>query len=70
VACSGDTHFSFLNPQGPVADAQRWYFYEVLGVMAVLVAGPIFLLLPFFAWRYRYGCRHQHFATKYFSSRL
>jgi cytochrome o ubiquinol oxidase subunit 2 len=49
AACDGGTHLSFLDPQGPVADAQRWHFYEVLGVMAVLVAGPIFLLLPFFA---------------------
>ena len=54
AACAGDAHLTFLNPQGPIADAQRWHFYEVLGVMAVLVAGPIFLLLPFFAWRYRY----------------
>ncbi len=54
AACADDTHLTFLNPQGPIADAQRWHFYEVLGVMAVLVAGPIFLLLPFFAWRYRY----------------
>ena len=55
AACDGHTHLTFLNPQGPVADAQRWHFYEVLGIMAVLVAGPISLLLPFFAWRYRYG---------------
>ena len=55
AGCDGGTHLTFLNPQGPVADAQRWHFYEVLGIMTVLVAGPIFLLLPFFAWRYRYG---------------
>lgn len=55
VACGGKTHLSFLDPQGPIADAQRWHFYEVLGVMAVLVAAPIFVLLPFWAWRYRYG---------------
>ena len=54
-ACAGSTHLSFLDPQGPVADAQRWHFYWVLGIMAVLVAGPIFLLLPFFAWGFRYG---------------
>ncbi|MGH6985592.1 MAG: ubiquinol oxidase subunit II [Caulobacteraceae bacterium] len=51
------THFSFLDPQGPIAAAQAWHFYWVLGIMAVLVAGPIFLLLPFFAWRYRYGAK-------------
>ena len=55
AACSGSTHLSFLDPQGPIADAQRLHFYWVLAIMTVLVAGPIFLLLPFWAWRYRYG---------------
>ncbi len=63
AACSSGTHLSFLDPQGPIADAQRWHFYEVLGVMAVLVAAPIFILLPFWAWRYRY--RHGDKARKY-----
>lgn len=54
-SCSTETHLSFLNPQGPIAADQRWHFYWVLGIMAVLVAGPIFLLLPIFVWRYRYG---------------
>lgn len=70
TACAGATHLSFLNPQGPVADAQRWHFYEVLGIMAVLVAGPIFVLLPFFAWRYRYGNRASRYAPKWEFSRL
>ena len=55
AACSSGTHLSFLDAQGPIADAQRWHFYWVLAIMTVLVAGPIFLLLPFWAWRYRYG---------------
>ncbi len=55
AACSGNTHLTFLDPQGPIAHQQRWHFYWVLAVMAVLVAGPIFVLLPFWAWRYRYG---------------
>ncbi|WP_426688821.1 ubiquinol oxidase subunit II [Rhodanobacter ginsengiterrae] len=70
TACAGDTHLSFLNPQGPIADAQRWHFYEVLGVMTVLVAGPIFLLLPFFVWRYRYGSKKAKYAPRWESSRL
>ncbi|MEO8988512.1 MAG: ubiquinol oxidase subunit II [Rhodanobacter sp.] len=45
---------SFLDAQGPIAAAQRWHFYWVLIIMAVLVAAPIFVLLPFWAWRYRY----------------
>jgi cytochrome o ubiquinol oxidase subunit 2 len=69
-ACAGSTHLSFLDPQGPVADAQRWHFYWVLGIMAVLVAGPIFLLLPFFAWRYRYGNKAPRYTPRWEYSRL
>lgn len=69
-ACVGNTHMSFLDPQGPVADAQRWHFYWVLGIMAVLVAGPIFLVLPFFAWRYRYGNQSARYSPKWKFSRL
>ncbi|MGH6992910.1 MAG: ubiquinol oxidase subunit II [Caulobacteraceae bacterium] len=57
-------HLSFLDPQGPIAAVQAWHFYWVLGIMAVLVAGPIFLVLPFFAWRYRYGARTPRFLPK------
>ncbi|KAA0911062.1 cytochrome ubiquinol oxidase subunit II [Pusillimonas sp. ANT_WB101] len=69
-ACaSTSTHISFLDPQGPIADAQRWHFYWVLGVMAVLVAGPIFVVLPFFAWRYRYGNKSARYTPKWDFSR-
>ncbi len=70
AACSGNTHLTFLNPQGPVADAQRWHFYEVLGIMTVLVAGPIFLLMPFILWRYRYGNTASRYTPKWEFSRL
>ncbi|WEN13945.1 cytochrome ubiquinol oxidase subunit II [Rhodanobacter sp. AS-Z3] len=70
AACAGGPHLSFLNPQGPIADAQRWHFYEVLGVMVVLVAGPIFLLLPFFAWRYRLGNNKARYTPQWKYSRL
>ncbi|MGH8321887.1 MAG: cytochrome ubiquinol oxidase subunit II [Gammaproteobacteria bacterium] len=69
-ACSTATHLSFLDPQGPIAAAQSWHFYWVLGIMAVLVAGPIFLLLPFFAWRYRYGNKSARYTPKWKFSRL
>ena len=69
-ACGNDPHLSFLDPQGPVADAQRWHFYWVLGIMTVLVAGPVFLLLPFFAWRYRYGNKARKYTPKWEYSRL
>ncbi|MGH8234482.1 MAG: cytochrome o ubiquinol oxidase subunit II [Rhodanobacteraceae bacterium] len=53
-----------------MADAQRWHFYWVLGIMAILVAGPIFLVLPFFAWRYRYGNKSARYTPKWEFSRL
>ena len=70
AACDADTHLTFLNPQGPIADLQRWHFYEVLGVMAVLVMAPIFLLVPFFAWRYRYGNKASKYTPRWEFSRL
>ncbi len=68
-ACVGDIHLSFLDAQGPVAAEQRWHFYWVLGVMGVLVAGPIFLALPFFVWRYRFGNRQSKYTPKWAYSR-
>jgi heme/copper-type cytochrome/quinol oxidase subunit 2 len=65
AACGGNTHLTFLDPQGPVAGAQRWHFYEVLGVMTELVAGPVFFLLPFFAWCYRYGNTGSKYTPKW-----
>ncbi len=70
TACAGDTHMSFLDAQGPVAAAQRWHFYWVLGIMAVLVAGPIFILLPFWAWRYRYGASKVRYTPNWKNSRI
>jgi cytochrome o ubiquinol oxidase subunit 2 len=70
AACSGGTHLSFLDPQGPIADAQRWHFYDVLTILVVLVAGPIFLLTPFWAWRYRYGNKKSKYTPRWEYSRL
>jgi cytochrome o ubiquinol oxidase subunit 2 len=55
AGCSTDTHLSFLDPQGPVAAAQRGHFVEALAVLVVFVALPVFVLTPWFLWRYRFG---------------
>ena len=68
-ACSGDKHLTFLDPQGPIAQAQRWHFYWVTAIMAILVAGPVFVLLPFWAWRYRYGRKDVKYTPKWQFSR-
>lgn len=54
-SCSSGRHLSFLDPQGPVADMQRLHFLGVLGLLAIFVALPVFLITPWFVWRYRYG---------------
>lgn len=63
--CSSDRHLSFLDPQGPIATVQRGHFFEVLAILAVLVAVPIFLLTPWFAWRYRYGAKTSRYTPKW-----
>ena len=65
VGCSGDTHLSFLDPQGPVASAQRWHFIEVLALLVVFVAIPVFVLTPWFLWRYRYGAKSSCYTPKW-----
>ena len=65
AGCSGDTHLSFLDPQGPVAAAQRWHFAEALAVLVVFVAIRVFVLTPWFLWRYRYGATSSRYTPKW-----
>lgn len=64
------THLSFLDPQGPIAAIQRTHFLEVLGLLAIFVALPIFVLLPLIAWRYRHGVQGPKYHPKRRASRL
>jgi cytochrome o ubiquinol oxidase subunit 2 len=65
AGCSGDTHLSFLDPQGPVASAQRWHFAEALAVLVVFVAIPVFVITPWILWRYRYGAKSSRYTPKW-----
>ncbi|MDN5849906.1 MAG: hypothetical protein L0H63_09770 [Nitrococcus sp.] len=58
-------YLSFLNPQGPVAAAERWHFIEVVLILGVFVALPIFVLTPWLAWRYRYGAKSSRYTPKW-----
>lgn len=62
---SSSSHLSFLDPQGPVADIQSKHFLEVLGLLAIFVALPVFLVTPWFAWRYRYGAKSSRYTPKW-----
>jgi cytochrome o ubiquinol oxidase subunit 2 len=64
-SCSSSSHLSFLDPQGPVAGIQRTHFLEVLALLVIFVALPIFLVTPWFAWRYRYGAKSSCYTPKW-----
>ena len=68
-SCAGDTHLSFLDPQGPVASMQRTHFLAMAAVLAIFVALPIFVLIPWFAWRYCYGAKSSRYTPRWASSR-
>lgn len=45
---------TFLDPQGPIAAAQRTHLIEVVLLLLIVVL-PVLVLTPIFAWRYRYN---------------
>ena len=61
---------SFLDPRGPVAEAQRAHLFEVLGLLSIVVV-PVLVLTPLVAWRYRYSNpKAEYRPTWTFSGRL
>jgi len=52
AACSGSAQASFLAPGGPIAAQEGNLFYWVIGLMMIVLI-PVFVLVPWFAWRYR-----------------
>lgn len=53
TGCSG-SHLSFLDPQGPIAAAQRDHYWFVIALSMIVVL-PVLVLTPWLVWRYRYG---------------
>lgn len=54
-AAQATEHLSFLNPQGPIAAAEREHFWMVVAILTIFVALPVFLGTAWIAWHYRYG---------------
>ena len=50
----GALRLGFMNAAGPVAGGER-HLFVVVGLVLVFVAGPVLILTPLFAWRYRLG---------------
>jgi cytochrome o ubiquinol oxidase subunit II len=52
TGCS-EVNNSFLDPKGPIAAAQKTHFISVT-LYSMIAAGPVFILVPYILWRYRY----------------
>jgi cytochrome o ubiquinol oxidase subunit 2 len=50
--CS-EQHVSFLDPQGPIAAAQKAHMLKVVAWTMIAII-PVFILVPLMLWRYRY----------------
>ncbi len=59
---------SFLNPQGPIAAAQQIHIIEVFA-LTMLAILPVFILVPFLLWRYRYGNKNATYKPDWEHSR-
>ena len=55
---------SFLDPQGPIAAAQRHHLFEVVGLLLIVVL-PVLVLTPLFVWRYRLGNSGARYTPKW-----
>ncbi|WP_157663172.1 cytochrome ubiquinol oxidase subunit II [Kushneria marisflavi] len=43
----------FMNPQGPIAEAQRHHFWVVIALLMIVII-PVIIQTPLILWRYRY----------------
>ncbi|WP_189514412.1 cytochrome ubiquinol oxidase subunit II [Kushneria pakistanensis] len=57
----------FMNPQGQVAEAQRYHFWIVIALV-MLVVIPVIIQTPLILWRYRYR-GHAVYRPKWYMSR-
>jgi cytochrome o ubiquinol oxidase subunit 2 len=64
VGGCGVLKLGVMNHAGPVAESQ-WRLYVVVGIVLVFVAGPVLLLTPLIAWRYRLSNTKSTFRPKW-----
>jgi cytochrome o ubiquinol oxidase subunit 2 len=56
--------FGLFTPAGPITGEDRHMFIVILLIMAIVVV-PVFVLTPWFAWRYRLGNRASAYRPKW-----
>jgi cytochrome o ubiquinol oxidase subunit 2 len=56
--------FGLFTPAGPIAAEDRHMFVVIMLIMAIVVV-PVFVLTPWFAWRYRLGNRASAYRPKW-----
>ena len=66
--CTGVAGISFLDPQGPVAAAQKAHLLKVTALSLIVVL-PVLLLVPLIAWRYRRGNKSAKYTPDWAFSR-
>lgn len=57
----------FMNPQGPIAQAQRHHFWVIIALVMIVVI-PVIIQTPLILWRYRYR-GHAVYRPKWYMSR-
>lgn len=68
VGCSAGQR-SFLDPAGPIAEAQNGHFWLVIGLTLIVII-PAIILTPWVAWRYRHGHDRRAYQPKWAFSLL
>lgn len=63
AGCTPD-NLTFLDPQGPVAAAQRWHLFVIVALLMIVVL-PVLALTPIIAWRYRRRNESARYAPKW-----
>ncbi|MGI9521753.1 MAG: cytochrome ubiquinol oxidase subunit II [Hyphomicrobiaceae bacterium] len=66
TACS-KVNDTFIDPKGPIAEAQRTHLIEVTALTMVAIL-PVLVLLPIILWRYRYSRNAGDYAPQWDNS--
>lgn len=64
VSGCSEVNDSFLDPKGPVAAAQKTHLISIT-LFTLIAALPVFVLVPFLLWRYRYKNKQSRYTPNW-----